>query len=152
MYKATVRALMRYSVKQLNAGDASLFLRLAHPDAFIAFPGDNSWATMFRPVVKGREQHATHRGHAEITAFAERFTSEGVKFTIEDILVNGPPWNTRIALRVASFLPGPDGSDDYNNRAIALLHTRWGRVTAWEDYEDTERVAAWDRRVAASVR
>ena len=145
MYKATVRALMRYSVNKLNKGDASLFLKLARNDAFIAFPGNNSWATMFRPVEKTRHQHRTHRGIVELTAFADRFTSEGVQFIIEDILVNGPPWNTRIALRVASYQPGTDGADNYNNRAIALLETRWGRLVAWEDYEDTERVAAWDR-------
>jgi len=68
-----------------------------------------------------------------------------VQFQIEDILVNGPPWNTRVALRVTSFKPGPADTDEYNNRAIALLETRWGRLMAWEDYEDTERVAAWDQ-------
>lgn len=72
-----------------------------------------------------------------------------MQFQIEDILVNGPPWNTRVALRVQSFLPDSDGGPDvYNNRAIALLETRWGRLLSWEDYEDTERVAAWDRTTA----
>lgn len=145
MYKISVRALMRYAIGRLNEGDASLLLRLAHPDAFIAFPGHNSWAEMFRPINKGRSQHVTHRGLDECQAFAQRFADEGVQFEIEDILVNGPPWNTRIALRVASFIPGVDGQPDpYNNRAIALLEVRWGRLVAWEDYEDTERVAAWD--------
>lgn len=145
MYKASLRAAMRYAIGKLNAGDASLLLKLADPDAFIAFPGDNSWATMFHPVSKTREQHPTHRGIAECKAFAEQFTNQGVQFDIEDILVNGPPWNTRVALRVKSFKSGPDGTDEYNNRAIALLELRWGRLVAWEDYEDTERVAAWDR-------
>ena len=146
MYKAGTRAFIRYAVGKLNDGDASLLLKLAHPDAFIAFPGDNSWSTMFRPVQKSRSQHPTHRGIAQCQAFADRFTHHGVQFDIEDILVNGPPWNTRIALRVKSFLPGTDGTDIYNNRAIALLELRWGRLVAWEDYEDTERVAAWDRQ------
>lgn len=147
MYKATVRTLMRFSVKKLNDGDASLLLKLAHPDAYIAFPGDNSWASAFRPTERGRRQHRTHRGIDECRAFADRFTAEGVQFDIEDILVNGPPWNTRIALRVKSYKPGPDGGqDEYNNRAIAFLETRWGRLIGWEDYEDTERVAAWDSR------
>ena len=50
MYKATVRALIRHGVRRLNAGDPSFLLRLAGPDAELAFPGDNSWAAMFRPV------------------------------------------------------------------------------------------------------
>lgn len=144
MYKATLRAGIRFAIGKLNDGDASLLLKLARPDALIAFPGHNSWATMFRPVEKGRERHATHRGVDECRAFADRFTAEGVQFELEDILVNGPPWNTRVAMRVQSFRPGPNGVDDYNNRAIAVLELRWGRLVAWEDYEDTERVAAWD--------
>jgi len=148
MYKAMIRAAMRFSVKKLNEGDAGLLLKLARPDALIAFPGNNSWSTMFRPAETGRERHGTHRGIEECTAFAQRFTDEGVQFHIEDIMVNGPPWNTRIALRVVSFVPGPDGEDEYNNRAIALLETTWGRLVAWEDYEDTERVASWDKRRA----
>ncbi|MEM7095697.1 MAG: nuclear transport factor 2 family protein [Actinomycetota bacterium] len=148
MYKAAIRAFMRYSVRRLNNGDPSLILRLAHPDATLAFPGENSWATMFRPVEKGRQAHSTHRGLQECEAFAERFVAEGLRFDIEDILVNGGPWRTRIALRVVSFIPGAseDGPDEYNNRAIAVLETRWGRLVSWEDYEDCERVADWDRR------
>jgi ketosteroid isomerase-like protein len=148
MYKAAIRAMMRRSVEQLNAGDPSMFIKMAAPDAVIAFPGDNSWSTMFRPAVLQRDRHATHRGVDECSEFAERFVDRGVQFSIEDILVNGPPWNTRIALRVQSFVPAAHqgGADEYNNRAVAVLEVRWGRLVAWEDYEDTERVAAWDRR------
>lgn len=145
MYKASIRAMMRYSINKLNGGDYSLMLRLARPDFELAFPGQNSWATMFRSQVLGRERHVTHRGIEEATAFAERFVAEGVQFEIEDILVNGPPWKTRIALRVRSFVPDQDsGADRYTNRAVLLLETRWGRLWRWEDYEDTQRVAAWD--------
>ncbi len=145
MYKATIRALLRYSVKKLNSGDYSLLLKLASPDFELAFPGENSWATMFRPQTLGRARHVTHRGVQEATAFAERFVSEGIQFQIEDILVNGPPWNTRIAVRVHSFIPGQGGStDSYSNRAVLFLDVRWGRLLRWEDYEDTQRVAAWD--------
>jgi len=150
MYKASVRAFMRYSIGKLNCGEADLLLRLASPDVYIAFPGDNSWATMFRPMHKDRRCHPTHRGIDECRAFADRFASEGIQFEIEDILVNGPPWNTRIALRVQSYKPGAGGPDEYNNRAIALLEVRWGKLVAWEDYEDTERVAAWDRSQLAT--
>ena len=144
MYKAAIRALMRHSIGKMNAGDPTLLLKMASPDAELAYPGDNSWATMYRPVVKGRERHVTHRGIDECRGFAERFVASGVQFDIEDILVNGPPWNTRIALRVQDHIPGPDGGDRYNNRVVAFLTVRWGRLVSWEDYEDTERVATWD--------
>ena len=143
MYKASIRAVLRHSVRRLNGGDPSLLLKLAAPDMQLAFPGDNSWATMYRPVVKGRDQHMTHRGVDQCLAFAQRFVDHGIQFQIEDILVNGPPWRTRIALRVHVYIPGKV-SDAYNNRAVAFLEARWGRLKTWEDYEDTERVAAFD--------
>lgn len=147
MYKAAVRALLRHGIGKLNRGDPGFLLRLASADASIAFPGDNSWARMHRPVRKGRDPHPTHRGIEECRAFAERFVAEGLRFRIEDILVDGPPWNTRVAMRAHDFLPGPDG-DAYNNRVVAFLEIRWGRLVRWEDYEDTERIAAWDERKA----
>lgn len=151
MYKTAVRAALRASVRRLNAGDISWFLRLAHPDFEMTFPGDNSWARMFREVARGRHAHVTHRGLAEGRAFGERFVAERLQFVIEDILVNGPPWRTRVAMRLHDFTNGTgDGSDEYNNRAVAMLDIRWGRLVRWEDYEDTERIAAWDRARAAT--
>ncbi len=144
MYKAAVRALIRHGISQLNRGDPTFLLRLAATNAELAFPGENTWAAMHRPVIKGRRRHVTHRGADECRSFAERFVTEGVQFEIEDILVNGPPWNLRVALRVNDFVPRPDGEDVYNNRAVAFLEMRWGRLVRWEDYEDTERVTAWD--------
>lgn len=145
MYKATVRALIRHGVRRLNEGDPSFLLRRARPDAELCFPGDNSWAAMFRPVEKGRAVHVTHRGIAECRAFADRFVANHIQFAIEDILVNGPPWNLRIALRVHDFIDGGPGEPDvYNNRAVAFLELRWFKLVRWEDYEDCERVTAWD--------
>jgi ketosteroid isomerase-like protein len=149
MYKTAIRALVRRGIARLNQGDPSFLLGMASPDAELAFPGDNSWATMYRPAEKGRDCHVTHRGLDEAGEFAERFVSEGIQFEIEDILVNGPPWNLRVAIRARDFVPGTSGDDVYNNRAVAFLELRWGRIVRWEDYEDTERVSAWDRQRAA---
>lgn len=153
MYKATVRAMVRHGLGKLNEGDPSFLLRLASPDAEIAFPGNNSWSSMYRPVEKGRQLHVTHRGIEECRGFAERFASEGLQFQIEDILVNGPPWRTRVAVRAHDFLPAAgqgDTVDRYSNRVLAFLELRWGRLVRWEDYEDTERVFAWDQQLAGA--
>jgi hypothetical protein len=152
MYKAAVRALVRHGIRRLNEGDPEFLLRLCGPNPELAFPGDNSWASMFRPVVKGRECHVTHRGVDECRAFADRFVDNKIQFAIEDILVNGPPWHLRIALRVHDFIAGPPGEPDvYNNRAVAFLELRWFKLVRWEDYEDCERVAAWDAGQSAAV-
>jgi ketosteroid isomerase-like protein len=145
MYKAAVRALVRHGIRRLNEGDPEFLFRMARTDGELAFPGDNSWASMFRPVEKGRECHTTHRGIDECRAFADRFVANKIQFAIEDILVNGPPWHLRIALRVHDFIAGPPGEPDvYNNRAVAFLELRWFKLVRWEDYEDSERVAVWD--------
>ena len=57
------------------------------------------------------------------------------------------PGTCRVAVRAHDFIANPTGGDDvYNNRAVLFLEMRWGRLVRWEDYEDTERVAAWDRQ------
>ena len=48
------------------------------------------------------------------------------------------------------FVSGPgDQGDVYNNRAVLFLELRWGRLVRWEDYEDPERIAAWDATATA---
>ncbi len=147
MYKALVRAMVRRGLSELNEGDPSFLLRLAAPDVELCFPGDNSWSTMFRPAVRSTEAHVTHRGLDECRAFAGRFVEHGIRFRVEDILVNGPPWRTRVAVRASDR----DRTGAYENRAVAFLELRWGRLHRWEDYEDTERVAAWDRLGATTA-
>ena len=146
------KQLLSFNMSRLNAGDARPTLLLDAPDVQFVFPGENSWASMFRPVVKGRECHVTHRGYDECRAFAERFVANKVQFVIEDILVNGPPWHLRVALRVHDFVAGGPGElDVYNNRAVAFIELRWFKLVRWEDYEDCERVAAWDAATHATV-
>lgn len=144
MYKWAVRALVRHGIDRLNNGDPSFLLRLAHPEVEFTFPGDNSWSRMHRPVVKGRERSVTHRGIDECRSFADRFAETGLHIDIEDILVNGGPWRVRVAVRGTDHLAGPDG-DEYNNRLVDFMVIKWGRVVSWEAYEDTERIAEWDR-------
>lgn len=147
MYKAAVRMLVRQGMSKLNDGDPDFLLRMAAPDIELTFAGDNSWSAMHRPVQKGRAAFVTHRGVDEARAFAERFAAEGIQVQVEDVLVNGPPWHTRVAIRAHDSIAGPDGNDTYSNRFVDFLEIRWGRITRFEVYEDTERVAAWDERV-----
>jgi ketosteroid isomerase-like protein len=113
-------------------------------DGELAFPGYNSWARQFRELRPGRRVYASHRGRTEIEAFLRSYTEHGIQMTIEDILVNGPPWNTRVAVRAHVWATGPDGGEDvYTNRAVIMARTSWGRIQQQEDYEDTERAAAY---------
>jgi ketosteroid isomerase-like protein len=145
MYKYAVRQMVRRNISRLNGGDPAPTLAMFTPDATLSFPGDNSWANMFRPTERGRDAHVTHRGRREIERFLDRFAGEGIHMEVDDILVNGPPWRTRVAVRVHHWISGTDGTDVYNNRAVLFATAKWGKLVEQEDYEDTERVAAYDR-------
>lgn len=144
MYKSAVRLMIRRNVAKLNDGDAAPTLAMFAPDARLSFPGDNGFARQLRPIEKGRQAFETHRGRDEIAAFLARYVDAGIQMVVEDILVNGPPWNTRVAVRVHVWVPGADGTDVYDNRAVLMVDSRWGRIQRQEDYEDTERAAAFD--------
>lgn len=144
MYKAAVRWMIRRNIAALNRGDPGPALAMFAPDAELVFPGMNTWSNQFRTPVNGRAAFVTHRGRNEIEAFLRRYVAHGIQMSVEDLLVNGPPWNTRVAIRAHVWSPGPDGSDVYNNRAVLLVESRWGRIRRQEDYEDTERAAAFD--------
>ena len=144
MYKATVRRRIRRSIRLLNEGCYETSLAVFSQDAVLCFPGDNSWSGEFRSPQLGRDQFVTHRGRDEIESFLRRYVGTGMEMSIEDILVNGPPWNTRVAVRVNHGVV-VDGVTVYTNRAVLMARIVWGKIRAQEDYEDTERVAVFDR-------
>jgi hypothetical protein len=144
MYKAAVRWMVRRNIRHVNEGNYRPALAMFHDEATLAFPGDNSWANQHRRTEKGRDAFATHRGRAEIEAFLRRYVEAGIHMVVDDVLVNGPPWNTRVAVRVHHWVPGSVETDRYNNRAVLFVSSAWGRIRAQEDYEDTERVASFD--------
>jgi ketosteroid isomerase-like protein len=127
MYKAAVRWMIRRNIASINAGDYRPALAMFSDDIEFSFPGDNSWADEFRPVQRGREVHVTHRGKAEVERFLQRYVAAGLQMEVEDILVNGPPWNLRAAVRVYDFSPGESG-DRYNNRAVLFVTARTTRT------------------------
>jgi ketosteroid isomerase-like protein len=146
MYKTAVRWLIRRNVGRLNHGDIQPVLAMFADDASLSFPGNNTWANQHRPSQAGREAFATHQGRAEIESFLKRVVAERIHMAVDDILVNGPPWNTRSAVRVHHWIEGPDGQDAYANRAVLFVDTRWGKIVRQEDYEDTARVAVFDQQ------
>ena len=144
MYKAAARWLIRRNIRLLNEGRYGPALAMFAPDATLAFPGENTWSRQYREPVLGRDAFATHRGRDEIEGFLRRYVGHGLQMDVEDILVNGPPWNMRAAARVHHAIVDESGAQTYANRAILFVNVRWGKIRAQEDYEDTERVARFD--------
>ena len=121
MYKASVRALMRHSINKLNSGDYTLMLKMASRDFELAFPGENSWSTMFRSQVLGRQRHVTHRGIDEASAFAERFVAEGTRVTSPSAASDTRSWE-KLAENLAAA--GPKVS----RTAMADREHAWART------------------------
>ena len=145
MYKATVRWMIRRNIRALDEGRYGPALAMFTDDAVLRFPGVNTWSSQFREPQLSREPFVTHRGRDEIEAFLQRYVGLGMQMEVEDILVNGPPWNARAVALVHHWAVGTDGEEIYNNRAALSVRTVWGKIRVQEDYEDTERVAAFDR-------
>ena len=130
--------MIRRNITALNEGRPEPALATFADDAELDFPGSTAGAASSvpddRPV-----SFATHRGRDEIEAFIRRYVDHHIQMSIEDILVNGPPWNMRVAVRAHVWATASDGDDAYDNRAVLMMNTRWGRIRRQEDYEDTHR-------------
>lgn len=134
-YHGSVRALVRWVVRRVNAGDPSAMLRLYADDVRFVFPGEHSW---------GGER----RGRAEVEEFLRRFVRVGIQGAVEDVIVQGPPWRTTAAVLFNDHARAPDGRLVYENRAVIVLRVRWGRIVHEETYEDTQKVERFDEWLA----
>ena len=131
-YAATFSAMLKRMVPRLMAGDIDTFVRFYADDAVIEFPGENSWG----PEYRGRE---------EIRGFFERFLRVGLQGEVREIAVIGPPWRTTVFVHFTDHARAPDGELVYENKAVIRLESRWGKIVRERVYEDTERVAEFDR-------
>jgi ketosteroid isomerase-like protein len=139
MYKATVRRMIRRNVRALAAGNPGPLISGYAKSAVLVFPGPSSWG-------------GTYEGRDAIAEFLRRFVSDGIVGQVEDILVNGPPWRTRVCVIMTARAAAPDGTLRYDNHAALYALARWGRIVRQEDFEDTHKSVAFDeqRRQAQS--
>jgi hypothetical protein len=128
VYRWLVARITRWAVLELVRGRSRLPLRLMAPDIRFRFPGTSSYA-------------ADTATSAELTAWIDRFAALRPDYEILDVLVAGPPWNTRIAVRLSDRI-----GDDYTNEGIQYLQMRWGKMVNDEVFLDTERVLDWEKR------
>ena len=118
--------LVSHNMERLNAGDPGPQLRMIGPDSRLVFPGRSSWSGEF----VGKER---------VTQWLERFAASGLQIFADEAVVKGPPWRTTICIRGTDYLRSPDGELVYENRYVIWGHARWGRMTDYEVYEDTEK-------------
>lgn len=131
MYKAAVRWMIRRNVRALGQGDLAPLLSGYADDAVLVFPGHSSWG-------------GEHRGKAAIEAFLGRFLEVGLRGEVHEILVNGPPWRTTVCVLFTDRAVDDTGSLVYENRAVLFGRIVWGKIVYQEDFEDTNKVDAFD--------
>ncbi len=135
MYKWAVRWMIRRNIQALRRGDLGPLLAGYADDAVLVFPGNTSWS-------------GEHRGKGAIEAFLRRFLEVGIVGEAHEILVNGPPWRTTVCVLFSDRVLDPAGTVVYDNRAVLFGRMVWGRIVYHEDFEDTQKVEAFDRYLA----
>jgi ketosteroid isomerase-like protein len=137
MYRAIVARRARAAWRHLGAGDYEYVLGQLAPSFSHSFAGDHALGGTRRTIDSQR-------------AWFERLGRllPGVAFTVEDVLVAGWPWRTRVAviLSVRAEIAG----QDYENQLAQTLELRWGRITRIHTLEDTLKLAGALERLAAS--
>lgn len=126
MYKWIVRTKVRAVFDRINAGDSMAMVDSLAPSFEYRFHGDHALG-----------------GHRTTRASMIRWWSRvfdllpGARFNIRDVLVNGGPWRTRIAVRasVSGDLPG---GERYENTVFQFMTLAWGKVVSVETIEDLQ--------------
>jgi SnoaL-like domain len=131
LYRLVLRVMLRRNVARIQGGELEVARRVFTPDVHFVFPGESSW----KADVRSRE---------EVIAWERRFLEAGLRLETEEILVDGPPWATRIALRFTDRLVTPAGETIYENAGVICGTARWGRVFNFVLFEDTQKLGPLD--------
>lgn len=131
--------LLRFSpaVAKLNAGDHTALLDAYADDFVLHFnEGPHRWS-------------GDWIGRAGMDRFLQKFTAAGIQGEIRQIATSGPLWALTMWVRFDDHADAPDGTRIYENSTVLVLRTRWGKVVEQHDfYLDTERIVAFDRKLA----
>jgi len=129
MYKSVVKQRVRSMYGAFNRGNYRPLLDSFAREFAYTFVGDG------HPLAGTRRTRETME--AQFQRVLRLFP--GIHFSVGDIVVNGPPWNTRgaVSVGVKATLPG---GYPYENEYVQLMRMRWGRVTAVRTVIDTARL------------
>ncbi len=130
MYRWAVRKLTGYVLRRLRDGDAGLLLRLVADDVHFRFLGQHSWA-------------ADYHSKQQVRVWLERYLQTGLRLEPQEIVVSGPPWNTRVCTLFADRAER-GGEVIYENEGVLFERVVWGRIREHISYEDTQRTQEFD--------
>jgi ketosteroid isomerase-like protein len=127
--------LLDYVMRRIRAGDIRPALLLDARDVTLTFPGDSSWA-------------GVHRGKPAVKRWLQRFVATGLQIYPDEVAATGFPWRSTACIRGNIYLRDESGAIVYDNRYVIWAHLAWGRMRAYEVYEDTQKSAQLDAWLA----
>lgn len=138
MYHRIVASRVRSVFDQINAGNWEAMVDGLAPQFCYRFYGDHALGGERRTAAAMRRWWER----------ASRLLPD-LTFQVREVLVTGPPWATRVGVRLRVTGHLPDG-EPYQNVVHQFVHLRWGRVTRIWTLEDTAVLRHNLDRVAAS--
>jgi ketosteroid isomerase-like protein len=138
MYHRIVALQVRKAFAEISAGNWEAMVAGMAPAFTYRFYGDHALSG---------ERHT----HDALRRWWERCFRllPDTRFDVEDILVAGWPWNTRVATAVTVNVGVVDGSR-YQNVVHQFLRIRWGKITEVRTLEDTAVLEKTLDRLAAA--
>lgn len=138
LYHWIVARQVRTAFAQISAGNWEAMVAGMAPSFTYTFYGDHAL---------GGER----RTHEALRRWWERCFRllPGTTFDVQDVIVSGRPWSTRVATAVRVHVNVVDGST-YENVVHQFLRIRWGRITEVRTLEDTAVLQRTLDRLAAA--
>jgi ketosteroid isomerase-like protein len=137
MYRAIVASRVRKAWGRLNDRDVEFVLAMFAPSFTHRFVGANAMGGVRTSLESQRRW------------FERLFRLlPDIEFTVEDVLVAGWPWRTRVAALLTT--KGTAAGTPFRNEFAQTIELRWGRITKINVVEDTEKMGEILGRLAAS--
>ena len=90
----------------------------------------------------------TFRGKDQVARWLHRFAAVGIQIFPDEVVATGFPWRTTVCVRGHDYLRDAAGTTVYENRYVIWGRMSWGRLKAYEVYEDTHKADALDQYLA----
>jgi ketosteroid isomerase-like protein len=139
MYHFLVARKTRSMFEKLNEADASAFIAGVRDDVVFTYPGKHALG-------------GTMHGREAIAEWFERFFRffPGIKWTIKDIVVEGPPWGTTVVSAEWSVHCVLENGHVFENEGLHMIELKGAKASAVRVYLDTQRSAAALKSLADS--
>jgi ketosteroid isomerase-like protein len=138
IYASIVRGIVARGFADLNAGRIDALTHKFADDVQHTFIGDHALSG------KRTSRAATVRWYERLLRLFP-----DIRFELQQVSVNGPPWHTLVTVQWTETNTGTDGVRT-GNSGLNLIEICWGRVRRVQIYTDTETLQVTLRRMAAA--